>query len=104
VYSFQAVVPLPEGPVYLPPHHEGLLRRIYSNLDLQRKLRKSHKDSRLADLSVMIMSLKPVINMVWSCALQVFVYFIINLKRSQSLELIIPGSLYNSGLPVLFSF
>ena len=53
VHSFQAVVPLPEGPVYLPLHHEELLRRIYSNLGLQRKFRRSRKDSRMADLSVM---------------------------------------------------
>ncbi|MHB8108919.1 MAG: ATP-binding protein [Syntrophorhabdaceae bacterium] len=53
VYSFRAVAELPENSVYLPSHHEPILQRIYANLKLERKFRKSPKNRRLRDLSVL---------------------------------------------------
>jgi anti-sigma regulatory factor (Ser/Thr protein kinase)/GNAT superfamily N-acetyltransferase len=53
VYCFQPVVELPVSSVYLPPHHEPILRKIFSNLGLTKSFSTSRGATPTADLSVM---------------------------------------------------
>lgn len=53
VYCFQAVAQLPVTYLYLPPHHQAILHRIYSNLGLMKNFRTWDGAAPTADLSVM---------------------------------------------------
>ncbi|HEY3275505.1 MAG TPA: ATP-binding protein [Syntrophorhabdaceae bacterium] len=62
VYCFQPVLELPVTSVFLPSHHEPVLRRIYSNLGLTRNFHTSSKIVPMADLSVMEVKVYSEIN------------------------------------------
>ncbi len=62
VYCFQPVVELPVTSVFLPSHHDPILRRIYSNLGLIRDFETSSTSVPLADLSVMEVKVYSEIN------------------------------------------
>jgi len=53
VYCFLPLVQLPVVPVYLPSHHEAILRKIYSNLGLSKNFITSHSSVPEDDLSIM---------------------------------------------------
>jgi len=53
VYCFQPVVELPVTSIYLPSHHEPILRKIYSNLGLSRNFKTSLGAAQMEDLSIM---------------------------------------------------
>jgi anti-sigma regulatory factor (Ser/Thr protein kinase) len=53
VYSFLPLVDLPTVAVYPPPHHETIIRRIYSNLGQNRNFVTSPRDVPAEELSLM---------------------------------------------------
>lgn len=53
VYCFQPIVELPVTSIYLPSHHEPILRKIYANLDLSKNFKTSRGAAQMEDLSIM---------------------------------------------------
>ncbi len=62
IYCFQPVVELPVTSVFLPSHHEAILRRIYSHLGLTRNFHTPFEIVPVADLSVMEVKVYSEIN------------------------------------------
>ncbi len=52
VHCFRAIVELPVTTVYLPAHHEAIIRKIYSNLGQERNFATTPGDAPLPDFSV----------------------------------------------------